>query len=333
LKNQNYKKNTMKKTTLILMLLFAFTRMNAQLVNEEINFNNLISTTDNDLVNKFIQLYPNYYTQVSDGNNGYYLQTGLGGEATGALKLCSKFKGIENESMIISVDYKVESYPFSVGFTGNSVGIFIVKNTGEATLRTQIVEGSLSINGLTNPNSTFNYSLSNGSFVDGHWYSLIFNLSKIAPNKFSLSSKIYDIGIDGKSSPILKVTNTKEGFNYNFNQTNDFNIYFVGGWWGNVRYLDNFKVYGFKNGSNCSNLSNNDSHLENNIIVYPNPFTNQIVLNKEVTKINIYNLNGQLISTHSDINKEISVEKLVSGTYLFEIFSSEGVQIKKLIKQ
>ena len=77
-------------------------------------------------------------------------------------------------------------------------------------------------------------------------------------NKFSVSSKIYDIGTDGTSSPVLKVTNTKEGFNYNFNSTNNINIHIVGGWWGDVKYLDNFKIYGFKNGSNCSNLSNNN---------------------------------------------------------------------------
>lgn len=322
----------MKKTTLILLLLLTFTKINAQLIDEEINFNNLVSTTDNDLVNKFIQPYPNDYTQVSDGNNGYYLKTNLQGEATRPLKLCSKFKGIDNESMIISVDYKVESYPTPVGFSSNSVGILIAKNTGETVLNTRISENSLSIFGLSNPNSTYDSPVFGANFTDGKWYRLIFQLTKIATNKFSISSKIYDIGVDGTSNPILKVTNTREGFNYYFNPTNDVNIHFVGGWWGNVKYLDNFKVYGFKNGSNCSNLSNNDFHLENNIIVYPNPFTNQIILNKEVTKINIYNLNGQLISTHSDINKEISVEKLASGTYLFEIFSSKGVQIKKLIK-
>lgn len=322
----------MKKTTLILLLLLTFTKINAQLIDEEINFNNLVSTTDNDLVNKFIQPYPNDYTQVSDGNNGYYLKTNLQGEATRPLKLCSKFKGIDNESMIISVDYKVESYPTPVGFSSNSVGIFIAKNTGETVLNTRISENSLSIFGLSNPNSTYDSPVFGANFTDGKWYRLIFQLTKIATNKFSISSKIYDIGVDGTSNPTLKVTNTREGFNYYFNPTNDVNIHFVGGWWGNVKYLDNFKVYGFKNGSNCSNLSNNDFHLENNIIVYPNPFTNQIILNKEVTKINIYNLNGQLISTHSDINNEISVEKLASGTYLFEIFSSEGVQIKKLIK-
>jgi hypothetical protein len=330
----------MKKTTLILLLLLTFTKINAQLIEEEINFNNLVSTTDNDLVNKFIQPYPNDYTQVSDGNNGYYLKTNLQGEATRPLKLCSKFKGIDTETMLISIDYKVEAYPIVISNVYNSVGLFIAKDSGETILSSGISNTVsnpygkiLSINGLTNPNTTYNPSVFGNTFISGNWYRLVFELTKIAMNKFSVSSKIYDIGTDGTSSPVLKVTNTKEGFNYNFNSTNNINIHIVGGWWGDVKYLDNFKIYGFKNGSNCSNLSNNDFHLENNIIVYPNPFTNQIILNKEVTKINIYNLNGQLISTHSDINKEISVEKLASGTYFFEIFSNEGVHIKKLIKQ
>lgn len=329
----------MKKTTLILLLILTITRINAQLVTEEINFNNLISTTDNDLSNKFVQPITYGYSQISDGNNGYYLSTSLQGAATQPLKLCSKFKGIDTETMLISIDYKVETYPIVISNVYNSVGLFIAKDSGETILSSGISNTVsnpygkiLSINGLSNPNSTYNPSVFGNTFISGNWYRLVFELTKIATNKFSVSSKIYDIGTDGTSSPVLKVTNTKEGFNYNFNSTNNINIHIVGGWWGDVKYLDNFKIYGFKNGSNCSNLSNNDFHLESNIIVYPNPFTNQIILNKEVTKINIYNLNGQLISTHSDINKEISVEKLASGTYFFEIFSNEGVQIKKLIK-
>ncbi|QRE04904.1 T9SS type A sorting domain-containing protein [Flavobacterium psychrophilum] len=322
----------MKKNTLILLLLFTFTKINAQLVNEEIDFNNLISTTNNDLFNKFVQPIPYGYEQITDGNSGYYLATSLQGAATQPLKLCSKFKGIDTESMIISIDYKVETYPTPISFGSNSVGVFIAKNNGETVLSTRLSANELSINGLTNPNSTFNSPVFGANFVNGRWYRLIFQLTKIATDKFSITSKIYDIGLDGTSSPVLKVTNSKEGFNYYFNSANDINIHIVGGWWGNVKYLDNFKIYGFKNGSNCPNLSNNNFNLENNIVVYPNPFTNQIILNKEATKINIYNLNGQLISTHSNVNKEISVEKLASGIYFFEIFSNDGVQIKKLIK-
>ena len=70
--NKTLKKDiTMKKTTLILLLIFTFTKINAQLVNEEIDFNNLISTTDNDLSNNFAQPIPYGYGQLTDGNNGY----------------------------------------------------------------------------------------------------------------------------------------------------------------------------------------------------------------------------------------------------------------------
>ena len=323
----------MKITTLIILFTFTISNINAQLVNEEVNFNNFISISDNDLVNKFIQPYPIDYNQISDGNNGYYLETNLQGEATRPLKLCSKFKGIDNETMTISIDYKVGMYPVGFGFSSNSVGLFIAKNSGETVLSTRLSEGILYIDGLSNPNSTFNSSLSDSNFVEGKWYTLIFQISKIAINKFSVSSKIYDIGINGTSNPVLKATNIKEGFNYFFNSTNDINIHIVGGWWGNVKYLDNFKIYGFKSGNNCSNLSNNNFQIENDVLVYPNPFINQILTNNEVTKINIYNLSGELISTHSNINKEILLDKLSNGTYIFEIFSNEGIQIKKLIKQ
>lgn len=330
----------MKKTTLILFLLFSITEINAQLVTEEINFNNSTSTTDNDLANKFVQPITYGYTQISDGNNGYYLTTSLQGTATQPLKLCTKFKGIDTETMSISIEYKVETYPIVISNVYNSVGLFIAKDSGETILSSSISNTVsdpygkiLSINGLSNPNSAYNPPVFGNTFINGNWYRLVFELTKIATNKFSVSSKIYDIGTNGTSSPVLKVTNTKEGFNYNFNSTNNINIHIVGGWWGDVKYLDNFKIYGFKNGSNCSNLSNDDFKIENNTLVYPNPFKNQIFINEEVTKINIYNLNGQLLSTHTDINKEILLDKLANGTYIFELFSSKGVETKKLIKE
>lgn len=328
------------RKTLLLLTILSFCKINAQLTTETLNFNNWISEDNNDLTTNFVQPTPYGYELITDGSSGYFLKTSLQGAATQPLKLCSKFKGIDTETMLISIQYKVENYPTPISSVYNSVGLLIAKDNGETVLSARISNTTsnpygkeLSIFGLSNPNSTYNPPVSGSSFINGNWYKLTFEISKIDSNKFSVTSKIYDIGTDGLSTPTLKITNTKEGFNYYFKPENTMNIHIVGGYWGDVKYLDNFEVYGFKDGNNCGNLSTQDYISENKIVIYPNPFQNEILLNKEVSKINIYNLNGQLILTKSNVGNKVSVESLDSGIYMFEIFSDSGKEIKKLIKK
>lgn len=312
-------------------------KIDAQLISEEINFNNYTSTTDNDLVNYFTAITPHTYELISDGNNGYYINTSLSGAATNTLKLCSKYRGVDTETMTISFDFKIGYYPTPVSYYYNSVAIFITNEDGLNGFNTRLSEDSYSktlvIGGLTNPNSTYNPDCGRSITTNNNWYKLEFSISKIAVNKFSVSSKIYDIGIDGKSNPVLKVNNTKEGFNYDFNPTNNFDIKILGAWWGDVKYIDNLKIYGYKNGSNCQIASNTDLNLANEIDLFPNPFTNEIQLKGEIKEINIYNLNGQLISKNSNLNNVLNVENLESGLYLFEVFTNNGVLWKRLIKK
>ncbi|CAA9200915.1 T9SS type A sorting domain-containing protein [Flavobacterium collinsii] len=328
------------KIKVLVLLFLTIAKVNAQIVTEEINFNNFTSTTDNDLSNKFAKPLPEYdYQQSSDGSNGYFLTTSLDGAATRPLRLCSKFKGVDTETMTLSIDYKTQFYLTAITDYYNSVGFFIAKESGETVLSAKLSNSdnrygkNLDITGLSDPNPTYNPSFTQSDIVNNNWYRLTFEITKIGTSKFSITAKIFDLGLNGTSNPVLKVTNKKEGYNYYFNSNNTMNIHIVGARWGDVKYLDNFKISGFKNGSNCEKLSNEDFLSEKEIIAYPNPFYDRILTNKEVTKVNIYNLNGQLISSSSNINKEIAVEKLATGTYIFEIFSNDGVQRKKLVKK
>lgn len=331
----------MKKTLLFLSLVFLFfNKTNAQLSTHTIDFNNYTSSEDNDLTTKFVQPTPYGYELITDNINGYILKTSLQGAATQPLKLCSKFNGINDETMTISIEYKVETYPSPISSIYNSVGLFISKDSGETVLSTRISNTTsnpygkvLSINGLSNPSSTYSPSVSGSSFINGNWYRLIFEITKIDSNEFSVSSKIYDIGTDGQSSPTLKINNTITGFNYYFNQNNTINIHLVGGYWGDVRYLDNFEIYGFENGNNCGNLSTGDFSSKSQLLTYPNPFSNELLLDKPVSKVNIYDINGKLISTQSNFGKKIQTVELNQGFYIFEFITENGKEIKKLIKK
>ena len=81
-------------------------------------------------------------------------------------------------------------------------------------------------------------------------------------------------------------------------------------------------------------LSQESLLLNQEISLYPNPVVNKLNIdsNFEIQKVEIYNLNGQLVKTFENIeNGDIS--ELNSGVYLVKIHSPENSITKKIIKQ
>ncbi len=102
-------------------------------------------------------------------------------------------------------------------------------------------------------------------------------------------------------------------------------------------YLDEIVVY------NCSEpLSIADSSfLKDHITVYPNPsnglFTLRKTANIDLTKADIYDMNGRLIKTIelSEMNTvmDIELDSWSSGVYFMKISSKDGQGVLKLIKE
>jgi predicted outer membrane repeat protein len=69
-----------------------------------------------------------------------------------------------------------------------------------------------------------------------------------------------------------------------------------------------------------------DYYLQNQIIIYPNPFNNsatiQLITNVKYSELNLYNMSGQKIKTINDISGDqikIERENLSSGFYFYEL--------------
>lgn len=91
---------------------------------------------------------------------------------------------------------------------------------------------------------------------------------------------------------------------------------------------------------NSTTLSSSDFELNDRIIFYPNPFTNQLTIeaNEPIYKVEIYNLLGQKVKT-LEINNpskrtiDIELSELANGNYLAKIFFEQKTQTIKLIKK
>ena len=87
-----------------------------------------------------------------------------------------------------------------------------------------------------------------------------------------------------------------------------------------------------------NNLTVSES-IDNQLFLYPNPFTSYIYVSltngKIIEKVNVYNLTGKLISTfNSERNRELfSLTNLPKGIYFIEVVSGSDFYSKQIIKK
>jgi hypothetical protein len=85
----------------------------------------------------------------------------------------------------------------------------------------------------------------------------------------------------------------------------------------------------------CANATVQE--LNNNLYIYPNPTKNTIKINYNidgVCNLKIFNMNGQLIQSFSNITKQqtISLQDFDAGVYVVEINNGNNTVKKKVIK-
>lgn len=84
----------------------------------------------------------------------------------------------------------------------------------------------------------------------------------------------------------------------------------------------------------CS-ASSTDKLSQVEIEIYPNPFNNEITVNTDepIIALNVYNIQGQKITTITEPNTSIDLSPLEAGFYLFEIQTNSHELQKLMIKE
>ena len=102
----------------------------------------------------------------------------------------------------------------------------------------------------------------------------------------------------------------------------------------NVRVKDNQGIWGpvFKNVIYIETTLSVDTLIADNYYFYPNPANDVIRFNKDIEKVEIYDLGGRYINT--SVLNEVNVSGLKTGVYLLKITTPEGLTFdKKMIKK
>jgi hypothetical protein len=81
-----------------------------------------------------------------------------------------------------------------------------------------------------------------------------------------------------------------------------------------------------------------DTHeIDNELIIYPNPadqyFSIILLSDFLFNEVIIYNMNGQIVKTHTDINPTVDISSLQNGIYFIKLIGNERTIVKKLIVQ
>ena len=99
----------MKKTLLSIATMFFVNIALAQVVNEQVNFDNYISPTDNDLANKFSLNNPNFFTQSNSGGitGGVIIPPNYLSWGNDVVRYCSTYKNELNTLMETSISFKI----------------------------------------------------------------------------------------------------------------------------------------------------------------------------------------------------------------------------------
>ena len=81
------------------------------------------------------------------------------------------------------------------------------------------------------------------------------------------------------------------------------------------------------------------TNIDNQLFVYPNPFTNYVYVSltngKIIEKLNVYNLTGKLVSTFNPLRSRelFSLTNLPVGIYFIEVVSGSNFYSKQIIKK
>jgi len=101
-----------------------------------------------------------------------------------------------------------------------------------------------------------------------------------------------------------------------------------------INYNDFYTYYSFT--SNCT-LSTNDFEDLYSISVFPNPVQDHLYLENpkqiKINEIGIFNIEGKLVKTFSQIKNGINIENLTPGVYFARVKSQKTTETFKILKQ
>ena len=90
---------------------------------------------------------------------------------------------------------------------------------------------------------------------------------------------------------------------------------------------------GFKSVSGTASIENTE--LNNELSIYPNPVTSQLTIDTEekIGSVTILNTTGRIVKTVTNASKTVDVSNLMPGVYFVQVHTENGLVSKKVLKK
>ena len=75
--------------------------------------------------------------------------------------------------------------------------------------------------------------------------------------------------------------------------------------------------------------------IANQLQIYPNPAENEVFINSDlpIEKVEIYSITGALLVSEDNFKEKISVSALSQGIYFLKVYTTEGLTVRKIVKE
>jgi hypothetical protein len=330
------------KTTILSLLLLIVNNVHSQIITENINFNNYVSSTNNDLTNNFtfpIGSATNFITQSNIGGitGGALIPPNTINWGNDIIRYCSTYKNTVNSMIETSICFKYNTSLINPNSFERPVSIWMYGTLNGRNIHFFLNrDRTLSITSYNYAESTFIPTMTNGN-----WFKIVAKYMSIGGtfgDQIYARAEIFDIGPNGTSTPISVGNHTATIYDVNLVSSTKFTLGLSAAKWGGAEYIDNFIFKGEKDGTICNSLGINENITnDDNIQLYPNPTKDNLnIKSKTIIKhVTLYNALGQVLSSIPQNSNKITIDLsfLPTNNYFIKIETDDKKEVFKIIKE
>lgn len=330
----------MKKHLFFLVTIFSANFLLSQIVNEEVTFDNYISSSNNDLSQKFIfgaYSTPNFISQINYGGiTGGALVPPNSVTLNDFILYCSTYKNVLNNIMETSISFKYNSTLINPNVQNNILEIALRGDLYQYPIAFNLDKNYLRINVYNNYMAPKNLQ----NLIDGHWYKIVTQYKPIGGDfgdQGFVKAEVFDIGTAGDATP--QSIGSLEGNIYDLQlitKSSYFGVRISSTKWGGAEYLDNFKFNGSKFSNYCGQMSTIEYNEKNVLSAFPIPASKTLTIvnpRNGANKIEVFDTIGKLVLNKTFTNSEdkisLNIENLPRGTYIYRVGEHSSKFIKK----
>jgi len=327
-----------KKYLLLALSLFTVLNSNAQVVDEDVNFDFYQSVTNHDFVNHFHGGVGTAQIQTNGITGGCLSVPDSASWGNDNAIYCSKYKPNSGDTAVTAISFKYDSTTVNLSSFQRATSIFLRPWADFNHYVIATVSGNKKIELITY--GWVNTPYPNLNLLHNHWYRYVLTTAFFSAGfQVYIRAEVFDIGLTGTNSPVLVNSSSGTITDNILAVDTAIEVSILGSTYGGCAYIDDFHFHGRKGFSDCViNTGMTENTSSQDIYIYPTLASNILYIeNKEMREqdieIAILNAVGKKVKTFTVAKKkaDLDISSLPGGLYFVMCRSQSGTRNFKII--